>query len=257
MFRMWYLTFAGRPRNKQRYEHAHESPRVMTVPLVILAVFATIIAWEPFAGLGRLSDLSLVNLLEQSRPAGTLADTTGVLTTLVWPDEHFAHQSAQFWTVVWPVTWLATATAWSGIILATVMYAWGWVRPDEVRKQFSPIYRLLWHKWWFDELYDWMWVRPVLRIGGWIAACDRRLIDGLIDGTAWAVRWLAVAWDFIADRTLVDGLVNLMARWTYGIGVWLRGFQTGRLRQYVMFIVIGAVALYVLVSFFWTSSLAG
>ena len=40
MFRLWYMTFAGKPRDHHRYDHAHESPRVMTGPLVLLAVFA-------------------------------------------------------------------------------------------------------------------------------------------------------------------------------------------------------------------------
>ena len=41
----------------------------------------------------------------------------------------------------------------------------------------------------------------------------------------------------IADRTLVDGFVNLLAAWTYSLGVSLHAIQTGRIRQYVMFIV--------------------
>ena len=45
MFRLWYLTFVGTPRDQHVYEHAHESPRIMYVPLVILAVFAVGVAW--------------------------------------------------------------------------------------------------------------------------------------------------------------------------------------------------------------------
>jgi len=48
-----------------------------------------------------------------------------------------------------------------------------------------------------------------------------------------------------------------LAGWFYDLGVWLRVFQTGRLRQYVMFLVIGAIAIFVLISFFWSPSLAG
>ena len=60
----------------------------------------------------------------------------------------------------------------------------------------------------------------------------------------------------VADRTLVDGFVNLFAAWTYSLGVSLHAIQTGRIRQYVMFIVIGAVAIFVLISFFWSPTLA-
>ena len=257
MFRLWYMTFAGKPRNAHRYEHAHESPRTMTVPLVILAVFATCIAWQPFAGLGKLGGLSLVNLLEQSRPMGTLTDTRGVLVDLEWPDEHYAHQPSQFLTVTVPVTLLATFTALAGIALATVMYCYGKIRPEDVRHQFPRVYRFLLNKWWFDELYHFLFLRPAHVIAGWCARLDKRWIDGVIDGTARATRWFADAWDRAADRTVVDGFVNALAGWFYDLGVWLRVFQTGRLRQYVMFLVIGAIAIFVLISFFWSPSLAG
>jgi NADH-quinone oxidoreductase subunit L len=46
MFRMWFMTFVGQPRDQERFDHAHESPPVMTLPLVILAVLATSVAWD-------------------------------------------------------------------------------------------------------------------------------------------------------------------------------------------------------------------
>jgi len=65
MFRLWFMTFAGSPRDQHVFEHAHESPRVMTAPLVALAVFAVVAGWALPGGLG------VESLLEQSRPAGT------------------------------------------------------------------------------------------------------------------------------------------------------------------------------------------
>ena len=47
MFRLWYMTFAGEPRDHHVYEHAHESPRIMYYPLVVLAVFAVGVGWSP------------------------------------------------------------------------------------------------------------------------------------------------------------------------------------------------------------------
>ncbi len=65
MFRLWYLTFAGQPRDEHVYQHAHESPWTMVVPLVVLAVLAV------FAGGNLLgTNLGLEPLLEQARPAG-------------------------------------------------------------------------------------------------------------------------------------------------------------------------------------------
>src|SRR5262249_11863383 len=45
MFRMWFMTFTGPPRDEHVYEHAHESPATMTMPLIVLAIFSIIVAW--------------------------------------------------------------------------------------------------------------------------------------------------------------------------------------------------------------------
>ena len=89
------------------------------------------------------------------------------------------------------------------------------------------------------------------------ARFDKRWIDGFIDGLAVVTRGFANAWDTIADRGIVDGFVNLFASWMYALGVWLRIIQTGHLHQYVVFIVIGTISLFVLISFFWNPTLAG
>lgn len=250
MFRLWYLTFAGSPRDAHRYEHAHESPRVMTVPLLVLAVFATAVAWQPPGVLGPVSRLSVVNLLEQSRPLGTLADTRSTTLGMTWPNEHFVHEPEQYKTIVVPVTWLATLTAWAGIALATVIYGLGYIQAAEVAGQFAGIHRFLLKKWWFDELYEFVVVRPVQVVAGAAAAIDRRLIDGLIDGVAGLTRGFAVVWERLADRWIVDGSVNALAAGVYRLGVRTRGLQTGRLRQYVLFAGAGALALFVVLSFF-------
>ncbi len=50
MFRMWYMTFVGEPRDKHRYDHAHESPKVMVYPLIVLSFFAIAVAWRLGSG---------------------------------------------------------------------------------------------------------------------------------------------------------------------------------------------------------------
>ena len=74
------------------------------------------------------------------------------------------------------------------------------------------------------------------------------VIDWLADNLARSVCLLSVFDDWI-DRMFVDGLVNGIAAWTYGAGVRLRAVQTGRVRQYVMLVAVGTVALFVLISF--------
>ena len=356
MFRMWFMTFMGKPRDAHAFDHAHESPPVMFLPLVLLSVLAIAVAWQPsmilfavvplgtlayqastrgwFTALrnsGHSADhghdshhhsnhehaghdhvghdshhshdghahstheslgsgpqpwtlsgvvamlaltlvlgtfgtlvvpesfmggLSLQGLLEQARPAGTAADATGMWLNWNWPNEHTAHLAENHARIVVPVTLFATGTWVVGIGLAAAMYWLGYLKADDVRRQFSPIYNLLINKWWFDELYDWMWVRPTLVIGRLIAAVDRNWIDGILHGLANLTRRFANFWEWLADRTVVDGVVNLSADWVHSAGLSLRQIQTGKLRQYVMFIVVGALALFVLISFFWSSTLA-
>jgi NADH-quinone oxidoreductase subunit L len=151
---------------------------------------------------------------------------------------------------------MAIGTAFVGFFLATLMYGLGKLSAEDVRRQFQPVYRFLLNKWWFDELYDKIVVQPTLIASRVVSSIDRNWIDWVVDGLAACTRLFSVLWDRIADRTIVDGSINLFANWTYSLGLSLRSVQTGRLRQYVMFIVIGAVTIFILISL-WNSSLAG
>jgi len=199
---------------------------------------------------------SLQALLEQARPDGTLSDMSGAWTKWTWPNEHFAHEEAQFTTIVAPATLLASGSWAGGILLAAAFFWWGNLNPDDVRRQFAPIYNLLLNKWWFDELYDAIFIQPTMVVSRLIASFDKRWIDGFLDGVARTSVAFSRMWEFIADRTIVDGFVNLLAAWTYSLGTSLHSLQTGRIRQYVMFIVIGAVAIFFLISLFWSPTLA-
>jgi NADH-quinone oxidoreductase subunit L len=243
MFRLWYMTFAGEPKDEHIYHHAHESPRVMYLPLVVLAVMAVIVAWRvPF------TNLSLTSFLEQARPAGLEQPFVG---GLFWPSvavplEHLSHAEE----VHVPVSRIAFFAALTGFILATLFYGLRMLDAEKVRRIFAPVYVFLRGKWYFDELYAWLFVRPVLALSIAAAWIDRVVIDGLADGLARMVRVGAVLDDFI-DRYFVDGAVNLLAALTFGLGLRLRALQSGRLRQYVMLIVVGTVALFILISTYW------
>lgn len=351
MFRMWYMTFLGKPRDMHAHEHAHESPPVMYMPLVVLAIFAISVAWDwRLIGYGliagaffvakgiaegwfkssapaqahgdhghghddhahaahgheshahddhaahargptltltpawtiamivttviggwiieksvggalenatvngnRLGNFTLAGLLEDSRPHNTAGNTNARWLIAndkpwVWPNEHESHAEA----IVTPVTLLATGTWFAGITLATLMYALGFLNPEDVRRQFAPVYSLLWNKWWFDELYNYLFVKPTHVISRFVSAIDKNWIDVFLDWLARCTVWFSRQWDYIAERGIVDGSVNLFADWTYSLAVTLRQVQTGRIRQYVMFIVLGAIAVFVIVFLFWS-----
>jgi len=244
MFRLWFMTFAGPPRDHHIYDHAHESPRVMYVPLVILAVFAVAVGW-PIVG--------VQSLLEQARPAGTAAVAQGVLLEHVsHPDEHDSHLE-QFHT---PAEVVAFGTAMFGFGLAVVFYGLRILDPNEVKRQFRPIYNFLWNKWYFDELYNAIFVQPVLFVSRRVAEFDKQVIDGFIDKLALGTRMVAGI-DERIDRYVIDGLVDTVSNWIFSFGHWLHGAETGKVRQYVMFIVVGTVGMFLLITFYLSSTTVG
>jgi len=248
MFRLWFMTFAGAARDHHIADHAHESPNVMVVPLVALSVLAIVAGWTLPGGFG------LANLLEQARPAGTAAtmSDTFLFGNLTVPAEHLSHEGSIHVTA----TLTAFSTAAAGVLLAAMMYLWRIISPEMVASVFRPVYSFLAHRWYFDELYNAIFVRPVFAVAHLASGTDRGVIDRLIDGIAWSARQLA-GLDAWIDRNLVDGLVNATATATWTAGLELKKLQTGRLRQYVMFIVVGTVALFVLASMLFRAALAG
>lgn len=248
MFRMWYLTFVGEPRSREKFEHAHESPRVMVVPLVLLAVAAVVVAWPIYDW---FSLPNLTRTIEQARPHGIWQDMAGNHIDVMMPEESKGHEAA----VKGPVGLLAFGAAISGILLASIFYLWKTLDPSDVRRSFDPIYRLLVKKWYFDEIYNAVFVRSTLAVAACVAMFDRQVIDRTVDALAWLAIQVANLSDAWIDRRGIDGAVNWFSRQTYRLGSSLRTLQTGSLRQYVMFIVVSTVALFVILSF-WTYSLA-
>ncbi|MCA9067379.1 MAG: NADH-quinone oxidoreductase subunit L, partial [Planctomycetaceae bacterium] len=237
MFRLWFYTFWGEPRDKELYSHVHESPWVMTGPLIVLAIFAA------FSAVGGEDNGPLFKTIDGSRPAhiGIFLEDQGIAgtrITLPGHDEiHDVHGQAGVYALI---------VAFAGAILAYIVYGAKLVNPAEIKKQFAGVHNFLVEKWQFDELYDALFVLPARTVGGWIVAIDRTVLDGLL-------HWLANVcvkisrWDRWFDEHAVDGLVNILGEKTYSIGTWVRGAQTGNLRDYVLSILIAVGALAVLV----------
>ncbi len=249
MFRLWYMTFTGNPRDGYVHHHAHESPRSMTMPLMVLAMLAIVAGWNvPWTSFG------LVPLLQQAEPAGIAGGIAGgsIWPGVIMPAQELAHAHE----ISFKAEWAAFAVALAGFVLATMFYGLRKFDPEDARRTFAPLYWLFVHKWWFDELYTFLFIRPVLRVSGWVAVVDRKGIDWLADNSARAVERLARLDDWI-DRVFVDASVNLIARWTYALGLRLRTIQTGNIRQYVMWIAVGTVGLFVLMNWYWNYAIAG
>ncbi|GBD35282.1 NADH-quinone oxidoreductase subunit L [bacterium HR36] len=252
MFRLWYLTFTGKPRDEHVYEHAHESPWVMTLPLIVLALFSVVVAWgwppwDPHAS-------ALEHYLDHEMPIYLHPDADNPLQdAYLAPVRKYAEQPEAFPEIQLPdphtlAGLLALLSAGIGFLLATTVYYWGYLDPEATQQQFARVYTFLWEKWHFDAVYRWIAVRPAMvlaRICRWF---DLYVIDGLVDGSARATVKIS-QWDGKFDLGIIDGLVNLTADIIYAVAAWLRHVQTGLLRNYVLFLALAAVGIFALVSY--------
>ena len=173
-WRLLFLAFHGKPRaDDETMSHVHESPKVMLVPLIVLAlgaVFAGWLGYDLFVGDGR---------------EGFWREAILVLSA---NDSVEAAHHVPFWVKLLPLVMGVT-----GIGLAWIMYI---ARPDLpalVVRTFRPIHSFFYNKWYFDELYDWLFVRPAMYLGrGLWKSGDGAVIDGVgPDGIAAATRDLA------------------------------------------------------------------
>jgi NADH-quinone oxidoreductase subunit L len=239
MFRLWFLTFAGEPRDQKLHDHVHESPAVMTGPLVVLSVLAA------FCAVGG-EDGILYKLLSDSEPAGVAAGVVHQAGTvaLTLPSHD------QIKEVHSKAGWAALLAAILGAATAYVVYGKRLVDPADAKRQFAGLHTFLIEKWWFDELYDTAFVRPARVVSGWCAAFDRVVIDGLLHRVSKVTVDLSRL-DRRFDEGIIDGFVNLTADVLYAFGRSLRVFQTGLLRQYVMFIAVGVLGLFLLLFTFF------
>ena len=236
MFRLWFYTFYGEPRDREMYDHVHENGWVMTGPLLVLALFAAGCAFGGEQG-------PLYLLLTDNEPAVLSAGFTGgeavTVTTPGHDAIHAVHSQAGAYALL---------AAVFGTVVAYLLYGARVVNPAEIQARFTGVYNFLVEKWQFDELYDAMFVRPVRVVAGWFAAFDRIVLDGILHGAA-RVTIDVSTWDKRFDETIIDGFVNLLGSATYSAGSNLRRLQTGILRQYITFIAVSVVVLFGLTFF--------
>jgi NADH-quinone oxidoreductase subunit L len=231
MFRLVILAFHGEHREPSRTRALHESPLVMTVPLMILAVMSFFFMF----GMNPLD--ASTTWVEQSLPRPETATPAALApagTEAFAEAMHHAHT---------PAMMLSLTVAGLGILLAFVVYAWKKISADAVTKALAPVHAFLLRKWWFDELYMGVVVGGTLAWTQALRWFDNTIIDGAVNGAGWITRGVS----FIGgkfDDVVIDGLVNLTAYLAGFGGLVLRKFQTGSVQTYLVFVVAGVMVLY-------------
>src|SRR6266478_4799187 len=189
MFRLVNMTFFGKSRVDHEVEHhIHESPSAMTVPLMILAVLSVIGGWvgwpEALGGSDRFSQFLAPVMAKQ---AGEGAEAAG------------AAHTASGGSTEYLLMLLSVAIAAAGIWLAYKWYIKQPEVPDKIASNFGGLYRLLYNKYYVDQIYDAMFVNRIKDLALTLGAFDNGVINGLgVDGTGWLARFtsrVSMAWD--------------------------------------------------------------
>ena len=208
-WRLLFMTFHGKSRaDREVLHHAHESPPVMLWPLVVLAtgaVVAGFLGFNHFVGEGRG---------EFWREA---------ILVLPQHDTLAGAEELPFWVGKLPL-----AMGLLGIFIAWVAYIWRPGLPATTARAFRPIYLLFLNKWYFDEIYDFLFVRFAMWLGaGLWKKGDGAVIDGLgPDGLATTTRRLSVG----ASRLQTGYLYHYAFAMLIGVVVlvsWYLLFQIG------------------------------
>ncbi len=188
-FRAYYLTFWGEVRiPPEAGHHAHESPREMTIPLVVLAVAAVFI--------------------------GFAVGPTGVFAKYLHHTPRLPHGSEH--AINWLVMIVSIVAAGVGVLVSTMMYFWQSDAPRRVAQLAGPLTGLSANRFYFDEIYSLLIVRP-------------------LEVLAWLCIWF--------DRTFIDPILDIVAGIPGWIGWGLRPIQNGLTTQYVLGMAVGMIVL--------------
>lgn len=239
MFRLVALTFFGKNRaDEETRHHIHESPKVMLVPLVILAVLSFVGGWVGIpAGLGGGDDfhhwLEPVFHGGAGHEAQGAAEIHGSLPSgnaLAAAEEHAGHGMERFFAVM-SVLW-AILCAYAGFYLYTK-------RIDVVDRFKSTaggaIHRIVENKYYVDEFYQAVFVNGLLRLTRISAIFDNKAIDGAVNGTAFSTKIFSFLTGLF-DNSFIDGLVNAVATIVTAAGQRLRAIQAGQIQGYLYFL---------------------
>jgi NADH-quinone oxidoreductase subunit L len=116
-------------------------------------------------------------------------------------------------------------------------------RVGSIAKAFRPIHQLLLNKYYIDEIYGALFIRPTMRLAQGLDWFDYQVIDRVfVDGFGWTVYFFSQVGSWLDDH-LVDGIVNGTGELASGLGGLARRVQNGWVQNYLLVITIGFVAL--------------
>ena len=237
MFRLIFMTFHGEHQIPELVEDIHESPKEMTGPLVLLAslsvfIFYTLPHFNPFSDYGWFTDL----IVPQT------AVVPGSMTAQqITEYSHHAHGLAMG---------LSIMVAVIGITLSVLVYLKKIIPAETLAKKMGFLYDWSLNKFYFDENYHRFLYQPFLNLSNKVAWIDWELYDRyFINGFGLVTEWFSrVTGKFDYDG-IDQGLVDGIGRVAGATGHSLRKIQTGRLQNYLLFVVAGVIVMIIVQAF--------
>lgn len=230
MFRLVILTFLGEHKDPHRLEAIHESPKTMTIPLIVFAVLSLFVFFSPnpiAASAGWV--YSALPRPESVVPAAVAAAGIEQFEEAV----HHTHSLAMI---------LSLLVAGIGILVAFVTYYWKKIDADVVAAKSGPLYRFLLNKWKFDELYDGTAVSGTVGMAKVFRWIDTNIIDGIVNGTASWVKGLTLGtkqnWEEGSISAIfymvITAALSLYIGWLVGVGLLPPEASIGAIVGYVV-----------------------
>jgi NADH-quinone oxidoreductase subunit L len=230
MFRLFFRVFFGMSRlSPEMEQHIHESPKTMTVPLMILAALSIIGGWFALPVLWG----------EKNAFAEFLELVLGGVET-----ETGSVRLGQHTLLVEYLLMAASAAMFlAGLWLANKIYRENPRLHTKLAASWPRLHELLIHKYYVDEIYDALFVNRLKDLSTALGLLDAKIIDGVgVDGAGSLARVLSrisMWW----DKWIVDGLVNLAGAMTKALSAPVRMIQTGVFSSYAVLILLGLVIL--------------
>jgi len=231
MFRQFFMVFFGKCRaDHHTQEHLHESPKVMTLPLVVLAIGALFAGWIGLPAVFRGSQFA--HWLEPVIAAHG--------------EEHASH------ALELNLMAISIAVAAFGFFIAYLMYYREALSPARFANLAGGLfYRLFERKYYLDEIYQVVFVNGTLLLARLGSLFDQYIIDVIVDGSASLTRF--VSWiNGLFDNYVIDGIVNAVANITFWTGNKFRRVQTGNINSYLYGILIAVVVAIIVKLRYWS-----
>jgi len=211
MFRLVFMTFFGECRiNAKAKDHLHESPAVITIPLIVLGILALIggyvgipkVIGEVFGGIPNLFEHWLEPVFKASEEYA----------------HHMGHAAGEHSAALeWGLMGTSVVIALVGISIAFTLYVQAKDIPGKFVAAFPALHRAVYNKWYIDELYDFLFVNPCKSLGNFL--------------------WKGF------DVVVVDGMVNGVGAVVRGFSGSLRYIQTGYVHNYALSMALGVVVI--------------